>query len=217
MRLTRTLAGVAAAALLVGGASAAAAPAALAAPSGPIPATGVTSVTTAPGLAGALIRKGIVPYGLGPTSTKALFSFSKGLQVRYGFPVTGVTLDDAAAGAANPANVNILHSGGLAFANVFKGTRVTTRNYTIDISGGVITADVTANGSPVGRIPVYAISLANASVSYTVPTDGKADVRNVAVRLAPGVAGTLNSVLKTSVFGEGATIGTARVVVSSVG
>jgi len=217
MRLVRSLAGTATAVMLVAGAGLAAAPAATAAPSGTIPATGVTSVTTAPGLAKALVSRGIVPYGLGPTSTSLSFSWRNGLQLRYGFPVTGVTLDDASAGAADPTNVNILHSGGLAFANVTKGTRVTTRNYTIDLSAGVISADVTANGANVGRIPVYAISLADASVSYTVPTDGKADVKNVKVTLAPGVAGTLNSVLRTSVFTEGATIGSARVVVSSVG
>lgn len=215
MRITRTVATLAASTLLVGGLAVAAAPAA-SAESAVIPATGITSVTTAKGLAPALISKGIVPYGLGSTTTQFLYSYSNGLQVRYGFPVTGVTLDDGGS-AANPADVNILHSGGLAFANVLKGTRVTTRNYTIDISAGVITADVTANGASVGRIPVYKIDLSAASVSYTVPTDGKADVRNVKVSLADGVAGVLNSVLKTSVFTENATIGTARVVVSSVG
>lgn len=216
MRLTRTLAGFAASALLAGGLAVAAAPSA-SATSAPIPATGLTSVTTAPKLAGALLSKGIVPYGLGSTSTKLTLSRAGGLQLRYGFPVTGVTLDDPAAGAASPANVDVLHSGGLAFANVLKGTRVTTRNYTIDISAGVITAEVTANGAAVGRIPVYAITLDPTQISYTVPADGKADVRNVTVRLAPGVAGVLNSTLKTGVFTENATIGTARVVVSSVG
>ena len=216
MRLTRTFATLAASTLLVGGLAVAAAPAA-SAESAPIKATGVTSVTTAKGLATALISKGIVPYGLGSTSTSFLYSATNGLQVRYGFPVTGVTLDDPALGAGSVANVNILHSGGLAFANILKGTRVTTRNYTIDVSGGVITADVTANGASVGRIPVYKIDLSGASVSYTVPTDGKADVRNVTVQLADGVAAVLNSVLKTSVFTENATIGSARVVVSSVG
>jgi hypothetical protein len=207
MRLSRTFATLAASSLLVGGLAVAAAPAA-SATSAVTPATGVTTVTTAKGLAPALISKGIVPYGLGDTSTRFLYSWSNGLQVRYGFPVTGLTSDGNPAAGLGDANV--LHSGGLAFANVLKGTRVTTRNYTIDVSGGVITANVAANGTALSpdQIPVYKIDLSGATVSTQ---NGVVQISGVVVKLNTGIAGALNGALKTTVFTEGATIGTANV------
>jgi hypothetical protein len=134
MPLLRRLAAITAAAALVGAGALATAPAASAANETKIRATGVTRVTTAPGLAPALLKAGILPYGLSSTSTRARWTRADGLQLTYGFPVTGVTVDPGTAGATG--DLNVLHSGGLGFINYRSWDRVAIRNFTIDVSGG---------------------------------------------------------------------------------
>jgi hypothetical protein len=218
MSLLRRLAAIGAATALVVGGSLATAPTASAATETKIPATGVTRVTTAPGLAPALLRAGILPYGLSSTTTKARWTRADGLQLTYGFPVTGVTVDPGTSGATG--DLNVLHSGGLGFINYRTFDRVAIRNFTIDVSAAAVTAQVYNVRTPDGarvpdgtRVPVFALSDLAGVSDRTVGGKRIVRVQSATVKLAPGIGALLNANLHTKVFAEGATIGTARVVV----
>lgn len=210
MRTLQRIGAAAASVALVAGAGIAAA-----APASAATVSGTTAVTTAPGVATALIGRGIVPYALSPASTTPLFNWKTGLQVRYGFPVTGVTVD---AGGSTLGAVNIQHSGGLALASLQNFNRVTLRNFTIDISEGVIKANVggVPGVSSAAQIPVFSVVLP-AGVDPNAPI-GSVTVSGVQVNLAPGIAGVLNSVLvkpgAKPVFAEGQNLGSATVAVT---
>jgi hypothetical protein len=63
------------------------------------------------------------------------------------------------------------------------------------------------------RVPVFALSDLAGVSDRTVGEKRIVRVRQATVKLAPGIGPLLNANLHTSVFAEGATIGTARVVV----
>src|SRR3712207_543305 len=73
-----------------------------------------TSLTVAPGVAKALVGKGIVPLPVSPAKA-TIVSTKGGPTVRYFFPITGGRVDAATlAGRIN-------HSGGLWFASLASG------------------------------------------------------------------------------------------------
>lgn len=203
MHLFKRLAvAVTAAGLLLG----AAAGTASASAAGPKPATaapavrlagGQTAVTTAPGLAGVLLKNDIVPIALLPGISGA-GSGRGGVFVRFTFPVTG--------GSVNLAKLTgtIDHEGGILFLNPATGKQIAVSDFTINLGKHVLTAIV--NGNPKMRVPLLNLNLSHAKLKA-----GKhfVSVRNIAVSLTKTAAGALNATFGTSLFKGGLKFGTA--------
>src|SRR5690349_21052127 len=93
---------------------------------------GVTAVTTAPGIAPALLKNGIVPLATSPGTESVLFRKS-GPAARFTFPVTGgsVTL--------SPLGGKINHAGGILFANLRNGKTIGVSRFTINLAHADLT------------------------------------------------------------------------------
>lgn len=119
------------------------------------------------------------------------------------FPITGGTLDAATLRG------EIVHSGGLTLT---KGaTRVKLESFIIDTTGSggiVLTGLVSVNGSVVGRVPLFNLTLP-ASRNFFDFTQVTLD--GVSVSLRSEAAAALNAVFQTTAFVEGFNIGTASV------
>jgi hypothetical protein len=161
-------------------------------------ARGATSVELSDDFTGALTTLGVMAKPIRPGS-------ADGNVVR--FPVTAGELDP------ENAHAEVFHSGGLQLqANDVK---VRLLNFTIDTTGAkaVLTGAVIVNGSLVGRLPLFDLSLP----SLTLPLDLGQDrvtrltVPGVAVTLSDAAAGALNQVFNVSAFTGGLNIGTATV------
>ena len=197
-RVLRTvaLAGVAAAALLVTGPAGTAS----AAPAAPAAATaltgGTTTVTTGPGIAGTLLRNGILPLAVPPG--RQSFGYSGGLTTSFSFPVTGGAVDLGTLAGT------IEHRGGITFLNIRNGKRLTVSDFVIDTRTGELTGRVNRTTT---RVPVFTLDLSAATVSAK---GKKVAVGNIDVRLTEAAAGALNQALGTHVFAPGLDLGTAR-------
>ena len=88
---------------------------------------GLTPVTTAPGIAKALLGAGIAPLPVKP-GTKFGVARLHPLKVSYGFPVTGGNPD-----LAGPSG-NIFHSGGITF--VSHTAKLEIGKFDIDLAAG---------------------------------------------------------------------------------
>ncbi len=213
MRIRQLLATLAAGALLAGAGIATASPASASVTIDGV--SGRTQVTTAPGLAGYLLGKGILPYSVSPGGTdKVRWTPRSGLQLTYGFPVTSLStdpVDGTLAGAVLGAQIG--HSGGLAFVNLHRFTRVKISDFTIDVPRGKLVATLTGfAGVPNGtRADVFDLAIDPGKA--TIVAGQPIVVPGVVVKLAPGVAALLNASLKTTAFPEGVTIGTAKATV----
>ena len=206
MRGFRHLAAVIAIAGLVTGSAATAASAAASQRAGARAAApvrlrgGATAVTTAPGIAAALLKNGIVPLATWPGSQSVL-SAQDGPAARFAFPVTGgrVTL--------RPLGGKVRHAGGILFLNVTNGKTIEVSRFTIDLSHADLTGIV--NGNPKARVALFNLSLAHASLKA-----GKHVVRasGIGVSLTKTAAAALNSSLGTSLFSPGLKLGTAGTV-----
>ena len=105
---------------------------------------GATAVTTAPGIAKALLANGIVPIATAPGSE----SLQSGPAVRFTFPVTG-----GRGTSLSPLGGQIYHQGGILFFNAKNGKQVEVSQFTISLTHGDLTGIV--NGNPNGgRAPV---------------------------------------------------------------
>ena len=120
--------------------------------------TGRTSVKLSSTFTGALSSLGVTVGRVFPT------------EIEYGtanFPVTGGAIDlDTASG-------NVLHSGGLTLKA--GDTKVTLQSFIIDTTTGkpVITGLVSVNGSLLGRIPLFDLTLpAGFSLPLHLTPDG---------------------------------------------
>ena len=201
MRGFRYLAAVTVIAGLVAG-SAATADAATSQPARPsavaVHLTGVaTTVTTAPGVASALLDKGIVPLATSPGSQSVL-SQGSGPAVRFTFPVTGgrVTL--------SPLGGRIDHCGGILFLNAVNGKEIQVSQFIIDLTHADLTGIV--NGNPAARVPLFNLSLSHAKLAvgrHTVTASG------IRVTLTATAAKALNATLGTTLFSAGLNLGTA--------
>ncbi len=203
MRLIRYLAVVAAIAGLAGSATTAASAATshgAQAPAWVQLLGGKTSVTTAPGIAPALLKNGIVPHAIPPGTAKVIYPKS-GPAVRFTFPVTGgsVTL--------SPLGGKIYHAGGILFINKHNGKKIAVSQFTIDLSHADLTGIV--NGNPKARVPLFSLDLSHAKL-----TVGKHTVtaRGIGLKLTSVAANALNAALGTKLFSPGLALGTAGTV-----
>jgi hypothetical protein len=157
-----------------------------------------TAVTTAPGVASALLQHGIVPQATWPGSERVL-SGKTGPAVRFAFPVTGgvVTL--------SPLGGNIYHAGGIMFRNTRNGKTIEVSRLTIDLTRGNLTGIV--NGNPAARVPLFTLGLSHAKLAV-----GKhlVTARGIVLTLTSVAAKALNAALGTRLFSAGLELGTAR-------
>jgi hypothetical protein len=184
---------------VAGAASASAAPLATRAPHGSHQVRltgGDTSVTTAPGIAAALLGHGIVPIATLPGTEGA--RIGGGVAVRFTFPVTGGWLN-----AAKLQGV-IRHKGGILFADLPAGRQILVSDFVINVHQGVLTAEV--NGNPKVRVPLLRLSLAHATIG-----SGRHYVRisGIALTLTGAAASALDATFGTNLFKAGLELGTA--------
>jgi len=157
---------------------------------------GQTAVTTAPGIAAALLGQGIVPIATLPGTEGA--RTSPGVSVRFVFPVTGGNV------SLKPLSGRILHRGGILFLDVKNGKKIALSNFTINLGTRVLTGIV--NGNPNARVPVFTLGLAHATLQVHKHVVA---ARGIVLRLTKAAAGALNSTFGTSLFKKGMVIGTA--------
>ena len=130
------------------------------------------------------------------------------VRTRATFPITTATLDSATLRG------EISHAGGLILQR--GSTVVRLESFIIDTTGAggiVLTGLVSANGSVVGRIPLFDLTLPSSFRGD--PTQIRLD--GVSVTLRPEAAGALNAVFETTAFTAGFNIGTASVTATAFG
>jgi hypothetical protein len=159
--------------------------------------SGDTSVTTAPGIAAALLGHGIVPLAVLP-GTEGASVGSGGVAVTFQFPVTGGWVN------LHTLHGNIVHSGGILFTDPATGKQIEVSNFVIAVHEGVLTAEV--NGNAGARVPLLNLSLAHASVHA-----GWHQVRisGIVLTLTKTAASALDSTFGTTLFTAGLELGTA--------
>ena len=159
--------------------------------------SGATAVTTAPGIAAALLTNGIVPLATWPGS-QSVQSPASGPAVLFTFPVTGgrVTL--------SPLGGTIGHSGGILFLNVTNGKKIEVSSFTIDLTHADLTGIV--NGNPKARVPLFGLDLSHARLAAGkhIVTAGR-----IGLTLTAAAAKALNAALGTKLFSAGLNLGTA--------
>jgi len=158
---------------------------------------GDTSLTTAPGIAAALLGHGIVPLATLPGTQGAQIG-SSGVSVRFTFPVTGGWLNLATL------HGTIYHQGGILFLDPATGAQILVSNFVISVHRGVLTAEV--NGNPKVRVPLLQLSLAHATIRagrHYVKVSG------IIATLTGTAASALNATFSTTLFTAGLELGTA--------
>lgn len=156
--------------------------------------SGATSVELSSDFIGALTSLNIAPGRIFPASLRA---------GRASFPITDGTLD------RQTLRGEIIHNGGLTLTR--GGTQVRLKSFIIDTTGTgiVLTGLVSANGTVVGRIPLFNLQLPSAATG-----DFRFErfvLNGVQVSLRQEAATALNAVFETNAFVAGFNIGTARV------
>lgn len=130
------------------------------------------------------------------------------VRTRASFPITTATLD------SDTLRGEISHAGGLMLTR--NSTTVRLESFVIDTTGAggiVLTGLVSANGSVVGRIPLFNLTLPASSLGN--PTLIR--LEGVGVTLRPEAAAALNAVFETTAFTAGFNIGTASVTATAFG
>jgi hypothetical protein len=158
---------------------------------------GHTSVTTAPGIAAALLGHGIVPLATLPGTEGAAVG-SSGVAVTFTFPVTGGWLNAAALRGT------IWHQGGILFIDPSTGKQLEVSDFVISVHQGLLTAEV--NGNPKVRVPLLALSLAHATIHagwHYVQING------IVLTLTGTAASALDATFSTTLFKAGLELGTA--------
>lgn len=156
--------------------------------------SGTTSVELSSGFINALTSLNIAPGRVFPAGLRG---------GRATFPITDGTLD------RQTLRGEIVHNGGLTLTR--GATQVKLKSFIIDTTGPgiVLTGLVSANGSVVGRIPLFDLQLPSAgSSSFRFEI---VSLSGVVVNLRPEAANALNQVFNTTAFVPGFNIGTARV------
>jgi len=157
---------------------------------------GETTVTTAPGIATALLGNGIVPIATLPGTAGA--QLGGGVAVRFTFPVTGGWLNTA------KLTGTIGHMGGILFADLPAGKQIAVSDFFINVHQGVLTAEV--NGNPKVRVPLLKLSLAHATIRkgwHYIKISG------IVLTLTSTAASALDATFGTSLFKPGLELGTA--------
>jgi hypothetical protein len=206
MRVFKKLAVAAATAGLLLGAAAGTASAATAgsqpARAGAVRLTGgETWVTTAPGIAGALLKKDIVPIATLP-GTVGAGSNRGGVFVQFGFPVTG--------GSVNLAKLTgaIDHRGGILFIDPATGKQIAVSNFIINVGQGDLTAIV--NGNPKARVPLLSLGLGHAKI---IVSKHAVKITGIVVRFTKVAAAALDATFGTTLFTGGLELGTASTLI----
>jgi hypothetical protein len=161
---------------------------------------GDTSVTTAPGIAAALLGHGIVPLATLP-GTEGAEVGSSGVAVKFTFPVTGGWLNAATLRGT------IWHDGGILFIDPATGKQIEVSNFIISVHQGILTAEV--NGNPKVRVPLLRLSLAHATIHagwHYVQING------IVLTLTWTAASALDATFSTTLFKAGLELGTASTV-----
>jgi hypothetical protein len=162
---------------------------------------GQTTLTTAPGIAAALLSHGIVPLATLP-GTEGASAGTSGIAVTFSFPVTG--------GSVNLKQLTgtIGHSGGIVFIAPASGKQIAVSDFVINLKQKLLTAIV--NGNPKERVPLLSLSLAHAKV-----TASKHAVRvsGIVTRLTKTAASALDATFGTRLFTPGLELGTAGTLV----
>ncbi len=161
---------------------------------------GTTAVTTAPGVASALLQNGIVPRAIRPGSEQVL-SDRNGPAVRFAFPVTGGLV------SLSPLGGKVYHRGGILFRNTKNGKKIEVSRFTIDLTHGDLTGIV--NGNPAARVPLFHLGLSHAKL---VMCRHLVTARGIILTLTSVAAKALNAALGTKLFSAGLELGTARTV-----
>jgi hypothetical protein len=159
---------------------------------------GATAVTTAPGIAPALLKNGIVPLATWPGSQSALFP-KTGPAARFSFPVTGGTV------TVSPLGGKVRHAGGILFLNVTNGKKIEVSRFTIDLSHTDLTGIV--NGNPKARVPLFRLDLSHAKLAAGTHV---ITARGIGLKLTAIAARALNAALGTKLFSAGLKLGTAQ-------
>lgn len=161
---------------------------------------GDTTVTTAPGIAAALLGHGIVPIATLPGTEGAQLG-GGGVAVRFTFPVTGGWLNAA------KLTGTIWHSGGILFADAPAGRQLAVSDFVISVHQGVLTAEV--NGNAKARVPLLRLSLAHAAIHrgwHYIKVSG------IILTLTGTAASALDATFSTTLFKPGLELGTASTV-----
>ena len=172
-----------------------AAPVASAAPTAQV-RDGYTLVELLPEFVTALGSLGIAPSKLLPATLYQRIAF---------FPITGGRID------ASNAKGEVPHSGGLTLTR--GGTQVVISDFIIDTtSTPKLTGSVTANGSIVGRIPLFNLALPALALPLQLPAAPETLlIEGNRVTLTAEAASALNGAFGTTAFSPGFNIGIASV------
>jgi hypothetical protein len=161
-------------------------------------AGGYTQLTTDPGTTKVLLQQKVIPLPIFPSWVVPTAVDGKAA-LRYRFYITGGQIDGQTLGG------EILHSGGLKFANLRNGKSLAVKRFTIDTNAKQLTAYIPALGA---RAAILDLDLSGVKVSagsvYT-------KVGPVPAKLTPAAAGALNASLGTNLFTPGLALGTAYV------
>ena len=168
---------------------------AIAAPTAPIN-SGYTLVEFLPGFVSALGSLEIAPSKQLPATLYQRIGF---------FPITGGRID------ASNARGEVPHSGGLRLTR--GTTEVALTDFVVDTTATPkLTGLVTANGSVVGRIPLFNLALPAISLPLTLPAGPETLlIEGSKMTLTTEAATALNGAFATTAFVAGFEIGIASV------
>jgi hypothetical protein len=163
---------------------------------------GQTSVTTAPGIAGALLKNDIVPIATLPGTEGAGSNRGGGVYVQFGFPVTG--------GSVNLSKLTgtIDHRGGILFIDPATGKQIAVSNFIINVGQGELTAIV--NGNPKARVPLLSLGLGHAKITVSRQA---VKITGIVVRFTKVAAAALDATFGTTLFTSGLELGTASTLI----
>jgi hypothetical protein len=153
---------------------------------------GNTKVTTAPGIAHALLANGIVPIATSPATA----TLTGGGNVRFVFPVTSGSV------SAVPPSGHINHAGGIIF---FKSLahNLKISKFRISLGSRVLSAKVSIPGNP--RVGIFKLDLSHAVVHHSLHS---VTVSNIGLKLTAPAAAALDAALVTTAFTPGMKVGT---------
>lgn len=158
-------------------------------------------MTTAPGLAGVLLKNDIVPIATLP-GTASAGTGAGGVFVRFAFPVTG--------GSVNLTKLTgtIGHSGGILFLDPVSGKEIAVSDFIINV--GQRDLNATVNGNPKERVPLLNLGLGGAKIKASKHA---VRITGIVVRLTKTAAGALDATFGTSLFKAGLEFGTASTLI----
>lgn len=161
--------------------------------------SGTTTVSTAPGVAKALLGQGIAAFVTSPGSQT-----TKNLAATTGPVVVGSYPARSGSIGVGPLRGTVNHVGGLLMANLKTGIgQVLVDNFAIDLKAKQLTARVPALGT---RVAIFSLNLSKAKAAVTGHVF---TASGIILRVTATAAQALNTSLGTTIFTAGMTFGTA--------